>query len=160
MTMIKILISLALLLFINSCENNSKSNIQSANSNLKDTRNNLYIKDSLDTDTSYTTISFFKDDSVNLFFRNADDTLWNYVRRAHLRSKKQEIFSIDSFKSILNKAEFEFYPCEKAFCGYKKEFNKRYRFQLRIGKEIKMITVIEFWFNGESYMSPETLHIY
>ena len=158
--MTKILISLVLLLSIYSCKNNSKLNIQSANSNLKDTSNNLYFKDSLDTDTSHATTALFKSDSVSLFFRNADDTLWNYVRRAHLRSNKKEIFSIDSFKSILNKAEFEFFPCEKAFCGYKKEFNKRYRFQLRIGKEIKMITRIEFWFKGESYMSPETLHIY
>jgi hypothetical protein len=144
-----------------SCKNNAKSNIQPANSNLQDTSNNLYFKDSLDIDTIYATTSLFnKPDSVSLFFRNADDTLWNYVRRAHLRSNKKEIFSIDSFKSILNKAEFEFFPCKKAFCGYKKEFNKRYRFQLRIGKEIKMITLIEFWFKGESYMSPETLHIY
>ena len=159
--MTKILISLVLLLSIYSCKNNSKSNIQSANSNLQDTSNNLYFKDSLDIDTIYATTSLFnKPDSVSLFFRNADDTLWNYVRRAHLRSNKKEIFSIDSFKSILNKAEFEFFPCEKAFCGYKKEFNKRHRFQLRIGKEIKMITLIEFWFKGESYMSPETLYIY
>jgi hypothetical protein len=159
--MIKILISLILLLSIYSCKNNSKSNIQSENSNLQDTSNNLYFKDSLDIDTIYATTSLFnKPDSVSLFFRNADDSLWNYVRRAHLRSNKKEIFSIDSFKSILNKAEFDFFPCEKAFCGYKKEFNKRYRFQLRIGKEIKMITLIEFWFKGESYMSPETLHIY
>jgi len=159
--MIKILISLILLLSIYSCKNSSKSNIQSANSNLQDTSNNLYFKDSLDIDTIYATPSLFNNpDSVSLFFRNADDTLWNYVKRAHLRSNKKEIFSIDSLKSILNKAEFEFFPCEKAFCGYKKEFNKRYRFQLRIGKEIKMITRIEFWFKGESYMSPETLHIY
>ena len=158
--MIKILISLALLLSIYSCKNNSKSNIKSADSNFQDTSNNLYFKDSLDTDTSYATTALFKSDSVGLFFRNADDTLWNYVRRAHLLSNKKEVFSIDSLKSILNKAEFEFFPCKKAFCGYKKEFNKRYRFQLSIDKEIKMITRIEFWFKGESYMSPETLHIY
>lgn len=159
--MIKILISLVLLLSIYSCKNNSKSTIQSANSNLQDTSNNIYFRDSLDTDTIYATPSFFKNpDSVSLFFRNADDTLWSYVRRAHIRSNKKEIFSIDSLKSILRKAEIEFFPCEKSFCGYKKEFNKRYRFQLRVGKEIKMITRIEFWFKGESYMSPETLHIY
>ena len=159
--MLKIFISLVLLLSIYSCKNNSKSNIQSANSNLLDTNNNLHFKDSLDIDTIYATTSLFnKLDTVSLFFRNADDTLWNYVRRAHLRSNKKEIFSIDSFRAILNKAEFEFFPCEKAFCGYKKEFNKRYRFQLRIGKEIKMITRMEFWFKGESYMSPDILHIY
>ena len=158
--MTKILISLVLLLSIYSCKNNSKSNTQSANSNLQDTSNNLYFKDSLDIDTSYATTALFKSDSVSLFFRNADDTLWSYIRRAHIRSNKKAIFSMDSLKSILNKAEFEFFPCEKAFCGYKKEFNKRYRFQLRIGKEIKMITRMEFWFKGESYMSPDILHIY
>ena len=156
--MIKILIILALSLSVYSCKYNSKSNIQSPNSNLQDTSNNLYFKDSLDTDTTYSTTSLFKDDSVSLFFRNADDTLWSYVMRSYILLNKDESFSLDSFKSIVNSAGFDITPCDKNLCGFKKEFNKRYNFELRLGKEITLITFFEYWFEGKRYVSPFRRH--
>lgn len=157
--MIKILISLVLLLSIYSCKNNSKSKIQSANSNLQDTSNNLYFKDSLDTDTIYATPSLYKyPDSVNLFFQNADDTLWSYVMRSYTRSDKKGVFLLDSFKSILNEAGYNLSTSNDSLFGTKKQFNKRYNFQLRLGDEITLITYFEYWFKNERYLSPMIRH--
>ena len=157
--MIKIFISLVLFLSVYSCRNNSKSNIQSANSNLQDTSNNLYFKDSLDTDTIYATPSLYKyPDSVNSFFQNADDTLWGYVMRSYSRSDKKEVFLLDSFKSILNEAGYNLSTSKESLYGTKKQFNKRYNFQLRLGDEITLITYFEYWFKSESYLSPMKRH--
>ncbi len=155
--MAKILISLALLILIYSCENNTKSNTESAKSNLQDTNQYLYFKDSLDVDTAYAR-GIDQPDSVRLFFRNAHDTLWSYVLRSYIDSKKKEVFSLDSLNSILYKAEFEISPCDSFLCGFKKEFNKRYRFRLEIDKEVELITTFEFWFEGKRYLSPMENH--
>ena len=159
--MIKILIRSVLLLSIYSCKYNSKSNIQSPNSNLQDPNNNLHFKDGLDIDTIYATPSLFKQpDSVNLFFQKADDTLQSYFLKSYILSNKKEPFSVDSFKSLVNKNGYEVFPCKKFLCGYKREFNKKYRFQLRLNKEIELITEFEYWFEGESYLSPQRKHMH
>jgi len=80
--------------------------------------------------------------------------------RAFIRSNKKEVFSIDSLKSILNKAEYNLAERKESLFGTKEEFNKRYNFQLRLGKEIKLITFFEYWFEGEIYISPTLMHIY
>jgi len=79
--------------------------------------------------------------------------------RSYIRSNKKEVFSIDSLKSILNKAEYNLAERKESLFGTKKEFNKRYNFQLRLGKEIKLITFFEYWFEGKKYQSPMRMHI-
>ena len=155
--MIKIFIGFAFLFSIYSCQNNTNSNITPANSTLQSTSQHLSF-DSLDLDTSYAR-GIYRPDSVNSFFLKADDTLWSYVMRAFIRSNKKEVFSIDSLKSILNKAEYNLAERKESLFGTKKEFNKRYNFQLRLGKEIKLITFFEYWFEGKKYQSPMRMHI-
>lgn len=154
----KILISLAFLLSIYSCTNNTKSNTQPTSSSLQDTSQYLYFKDSLDVDTAYAR-GFDQPDSVTSFFRNADDTLWSYVTRSYTYLNKKEVFSLDSFKSFLHKGKFGISPCDSSFCGFKKEFNKRYLFRLQLGKEVELITTFEYWFEGKRYESVMRMHI-
>ena len=149
------LISLVLILSIYSCKSNTKTNTQSVSSNLQDTSQNL--EDSLDVDTVYAS-GFVQPEPVSLFFRNTDDTLWSYVMRSYTHSNKKEILSIDSLASILKKAGYEFVTCGKFLCGFKREFNKRYNFELRLGKEITLITFFEYWFEGKRYVSPFQRH--
>ena len=149
----KFSISLALLLLIYSCKNNTKSNTQSGSSNLQDTSKYLYFKDSLDIDTVYAR-GMDRPDSVSLFFRNAGDTLWNYVMKSYIRSNKKEILSIDSLKANLYQAGFIVFSCGKSLCGLKKEFNKRHHFELKFGEHDRLITVFEIWFQGQRFLSP------
>ncbi|HWN87830.1 MAG TPA: hypothetical protein VNM35_02160 [Chitinophagaceae bacterium] len=155
--MTKILISLVLLLSIFSCKNNTKTNIQSASSNLQAT--NQYIKDSLDVDTVYSK-RINTPDSVILFFRNADDSLGIYVMRLYNGKKNKEDLLADSLKTSFRKIGFIVYSCDKSLCGFKREFNKRHSFELRFGKEIQLITFFEYWFEGERYLSPTRMHLY
>ena len=113
--MTKILISLVLLLSIYSCKNNTKTNIQSASSNLQAT--NQYIKDSLDVDTVYSK-RINTPDSVILFFRNADDSLGIYVMRLYNGKKNKEDLLADSLKTSFRKSGFIVYSCDKSLCGF------------------------------------------
>ena len=155
--MTKILISLVFLLSIYSCKNNTKTNIQSASSNLQAT--NQYIKDSLDVDTVYSKRINIPD-SVVLFFRNTDDSLGIYVMRLYKGKKNKEDLLADSLKTSFRKIGFIVYGCDKSLCGFKREFNKRHNFELRFGKEIQLITFFEYWFEGERYLSPTRMHLY
>jgi hypothetical protein len=122
----KVLLAAIIFLSFIACKNDVKSTTKITSPNLSDT-NNLKSKDSLDVDTTYAQ-GINVPESVSLFFRNAEDTLWGYVLRSYIHSHKREVFSIDSFKSILNKVEFEVFNCDKYICGYKREFNKMYNF--------------------------------
>ena len=155
--MIKIYIGFAFLFSISSCQNNKKSTIKPANTPLQNYIQHLTF-DSLDLDTSYAR-GIYRPDSVNSFFLKADDTLWSYVMRSYIHSNKKEVFSLDSLKSILNKAEYNLAERKKSLFGTKKEFNKRYNLQLRLGKEIELITFFEYWFEGEKYQRPMRMHI-
>src|SRR5688572_30440805 len=114
-----LLVAIIFLSFI-ACKNEVKSPTQNiGRPNLSDT-SNFKFKDSLDVDTSYA-LGIDAPEPVSLLFRNAEDTLWSYVLKSYIHSNKKEIFSIDSFKSILNKVEFEVFNCDKYLCGYKRE---------------------------------------
>ena len=155
--MVKIFIGFVFLLTIYSCQNNKNSTIKSSNTPLQDYIQHLTF-DSLDLDTSYAR-GFYRPDSVNSFFEKADSILWSYVLRSYIDSNNKQVFSLDSLKTILSKAEYNLIKCKESICAAKKEFNKRYNLQLRLGKEIKLMSYFEYWFEGKKYLSPWRMHI-